>query len=151
MNPQDFETAGSFPTADIQAQTDGKDLRVNHSYSVVTPDEDKNEYMVTIRASSLKAWRLKLETLTGKSFPWAETLLAIASLGAGSILSALISNVSLTTAEGMFFYIFLPPVTTAVIVAYCFVRIISNTTADEVASSVLADMPNLNSTESNEK
>lgn len=151
LNPQDFETAGSFPTADIKAQTDGENLTVNHSYSVVTPDEDKKEYMVTIRASSLNSWRKKLETLTGKSFPWAEVLLAVASLGAGSILSALISDVALSTCKGKFFYIFLLPITTAVIVAYCFVRSISNTSADEVASSVLSDMPNMNSSEPNKQ
>jgi len=151
LNPQDFETAGAFPTADIKAQADGENLIVNHSYAVVTPDEDKKEYMVTIRASSLNSWREKLEKLTGKSFPWSEVLLAVASLGAGSILSALISDVALSTLKGKFFYIFLPPITAAVIVAYCFVRSISNTSADEVASSVLSDMPNMNSSEPNKQ
>ncbi|ERP32018.1 hypothetical protein [Chitinivibrio alkaliphilus] len=122
MNPEDFDNTTSFPAADIKAETDGADMKVNHSYSVVTPDKEKKDFMITIRASALKGWREKLTTLRASSFPWAEILLAFSSLGVGAILSSLLSDVALSTLTGKFFFIILPPLTCGAIVAYLFVR-----------------------------
>lgn len=143
MNPEDFDTSTSFPTADIKAETTGADMRVNHSYPVVTPDKEKNDYMIAIRASALKGWRQKLSTLKTNSFPWAEVLLAFSSLGVGAILSSLLSDVTLTSSKGKFFFVLLPPLTVATIVAYLFVRKIETVSASSIADTLLEDMPNM--------
>lgn len=143
MNPEDFDTTTSFPAADIKAEIDGADMKVNHSYSVVTPDKEKKDFMITIRASALKGWREKLTTLRASSFPWAEILLAFSSLGVGAILSSLLSDVTLSTLKGKFFFIVLPPLTFGGIVAYLFVRHIETVSASSVAETLLADMPNM--------
>lgn len=133
----------SFPAADIKAQIKDDDLKVQHSYSVVTPEKDKNDFMITIRASEIRGWRAKLTTLTKNKFPYAEVLLAASSLGFGAILSALLSNTSLQTGMGKFFFVFLPPVTAALTVAYLFVRKGENASAASVANTLLTEMPNM--------
>ena len=147
LKPEEFETAISFPVADIHAQTDGVDMRVNHSYPVVTPDEDKKEFIVAIRASSLRSWRLRLSTLNGKKIPWPEFFLAVSSLGIGSILSAIASDVKLATFKGTFFYLILPPITVGVIVSYIFVRRIENVSVSSVVNALLSDIPNMDNSE----
>lgn len=143
MNPEDFDTTTSFPAADIKAETTGDDMKVNHSYPVVTPEKEKNDFMVTVRASALKGWRDKLCTLQVASFPWAEALLALSSLGVGAILSALLSDVTIDQPTGKFFFVVLPPLSTAALVAYFFVRDRETTSAASVAEALLADMPNM--------
>ncbi len=141
MNPEDHDTSTGFPAADIEVHGDGSDLRVKHSYAVVTPDADKTDFMVTIRASSLRSWRSKLNQLAFSSFPWAEVLLALSSLGIGAILSAWVADIALSTDKGKFFFVLVPPVTTAMIVGYLFVRKIQGSTAGAVASTILDEMP----------
>lgn len=143
MNPEDFDSTTSFPAADIKAEASGSDMKVSHSYSVVTPDKEKNDFMITIRASALKGWREKLTSLKSSSFPWAEVLLSFSSLGAGAILSSLLSDVVLSTAKGKFFFVVLPPLTFGAIVAYLFVRHIETVSASSVAATLLEDMPNM--------
>jgi len=144
LKPEEFETSASFPAADIKAQNDGEDMHINHSYPVVTPDIDKNEFMVTIRASSLRAWQNKLSKLKSKLFPWAEILLAASSLCLGAILSAIVSDISISTTKGKFFYVILPPLAAAAIVAYFFVRHTENLSTSVIAETLLDEMPNIN-------
>ncbi|MFM5564244.1 hypothetical protein ACET8P_17540 [Aeromonas veronii] len=143
MNPEDFDCTTSFPAADIKAEANGSDMKINHSYPVITPDKEKNDFMITIRASTLKGWREKLTTLKASSFPWAELLLAFSSMGIGAILSSLCSDITISTAIGKFFFIVLPPLTFGAIVAYLFVRHIETASASSVAETLLEDMPNM--------
>lgn len=144
LNPDDFASAAAFPVADIKAEVSGNDVKMNHSYPVVTPDRDRNEFMVTIRASSLEGWRERLKKLKRRSFPWAEVLLALSSLGFGAILSALISNVGLDTPVGIFFYIVLLPITVGALVAYVFVRHNETESASSIATELLNEIPKMN-------
>lgn len=148
INPEEFSSAQSMPTADIKAVTEGDgDIKVQHSYKLVNSKNDENDYLVSVRASLIAGWRVKLNKLTKTKFPWAEMLLAIASLGAGAIASAVISGVSLigksnaVDGVGFFFYVITPPITLTCLVAYFFVRHIEVESAKSVATALLDEIP----------
>ncbi|CAH7233005.1 conserved hypothetical protein [Vibrio chagasii] len=141
INPEEFNSVQSMPTADIKAVAEDGDVTVQHSYKLVNSAKDENDYLVSVRASLIAGWRSKLGALKDSKFPWAEMLLAIASLGAGAIASAIISGVKLSDSVGLFFFVITPPITIGCFVAYFFVRHIEVESAKSVATSVLEEMP----------
>ncbi|EVT83465.1 hypothetical protein [Vibrio parahaemolyticus] len=142
INPEQFSSARSMPTADIKAvASDNGDITLQHSYKLVNSPVDESDYVVPLRASIMLGWRSKLEKLTTKKFPWAEVLLAMASLGAGAIASSIISGVKLADNLGVLFYVVTPCITLGAIVAYFFVRHIEMVSSSTVAQAILDEMP----------
>jgi hypothetical protein len=138
----DFDTSSTLPAADIKANMKEDELTVTHDYPVVTPNEEKAEFIIQVRASKLKSWRDDLGKLTKPRFPWAEVLLTLASLGWGGIIGAMGSNIEYSSIRGKLFYTALPMAAVGTTVAYFFVRKNENTSAESIAASILSEIPN---------
>lgn len=143
MNPEEFDTTASFPTADMVAQTDGGDKTIHIELPVKIPDKDKNDYIINIRGSELKGWREKLAKLKEKPFPWAEVYLAASSSGFGASLSSLLSEQSIGTTKGIIFFVLIPILATAGFAAYLHLRKLETVSATFIADILLEEMPNM--------
>lgn len=152
VGPEDFDDLNkSLPTADIKATIEENEIYQQHTYPILPTVQDSEDYMYSIRVSTLDRWRSKINNLIKNKFPWHELLLAISTLLAGAILSALISNIKLNTDLGILFYVVLPPIFLATLVAYFFVRYNSVHSPTEQLSEVKDELEVLvKSTKNNE-
>ncbi|OEH84281.1 hypothetical protein BHU72_10730 [Desulfuribacillus stibiiarsenatis] len=134
------ETVSSLPVADVVLKSDNSVVTTSYQYEVKQPEEDKNDFIVEVKASKLKRVREKLELLTSDRFPLYELFLGISSTCLGAFLSALASDIQLTTRKGQFLFIFCPIVAMGTGVAYLFLRYISILKPKIIATDLLVEI-----------
>jgi len=134
------ETAISLPVADIVLNNESGGVTTSYRFPVKQPDEDRNDFIVEIRASKLKKVRDKLEILSNEKFPLHEVLLGIATSSLGAFLGGLASDIPLTTIIGKIFYVGCPVIFAGTGVAYFFVRYINLTLPKIVARGLLEEI-----------
>jgi hypothetical protein len=131
-----------LPAADIQAQQPpvGSSL-VHQSFPVRQPEEDSSEFLVRVRASTLRRVRTKLGELAEVPFPLSELLLGLSTLAIGTFLGALTADVTAGTAKAVFFYTVLPVVGVSSLVAYLLLRRGSQSDTHRVGNDALSELP----------
>lgn len=153
---QNPPTATVVPAADVVAPPKEVGPIVHQSFPVRQPREDANEIMVPVRGRLLRRIRGKLSKLAETSFPWPEALLGIATLSFGGTLGAMASSLpwavvsgaaAAPTALSIVFYVALPVVGFAAGVGFIMLRHFSSHKASEIASAILEDLPDPDSTE----
>lgn len=147
IDPDTFDNRViSLPVADIVAKIDGEKLVQQHNYTVIPTADDQNDFMISIRANSLRKWRAKLGQISVINFPWAEILLAIAAIIIGATLSAIISGVELDSIKGIFFYVVLPPIGAASFISQIFIRSSSTAKSSQIARDLIEEIPDPHTT-----
>ena len=137
-------TVESIPAADITAEVTSGQLTTTRTYAVKQLGEDQNDFMLYVEASKLHKCRRKLQSITEVSFPIAEVLLGVATLCAGASLGALTTDIKLDSSKGMIFFILLPVVAVGCTVAFAFYRHYTAKSAAQIATDVLAELPDPN-------
>ena len=130
-----------LPSSDFTA--DELPERIEYqAYPVRKPEEDLNDFLIQVRASTLRRCRSRLVQLSHSTFPWHEVLLGISSLTAGAYLGALTSdNISKNSSQAIFFFTILPIIAVAAFVAYLFLRRSTLKESSEIGGEVLAELP----------
>lgn len=134
-------SAKELPAADVTAPAGSAGAIVNQSFPVRQPEQDLDEFLIQVRASTLKRCRRHLERIRRGKLPWHEILLAFSSLSYGAVLGAVPANIPLGTPKWYFFFVALPVVGTGTAVAYFFKRKEAGPDASTVAGEVLEDLP----------
>lgn len=112
----------SLPVADTHAPGLEGSPFVTQQFPVRHPADYRNEFLVQVRASSLREARVRLEELSSQGLPWREAALGFSMLAAGAALSAWASGVRIDTAKGALFFVLMPVISSASFVAYMFLR-----------------------------
>lgn len=135
-----IETASSLPVADATLSTNSKIVTTNYEYPVKQAEEDKNDFIVEVKASKLRKVRSKLELLANERFPLYECLLGIASAFLGAFLSGLASDMVLNSSKGIIIFIVCPIVATGTGVAYFYQRRISVNPPKVLINDIMDDL-----------
>jgi hypothetical protein len=123
---------------------------VHQSYPLRQPEEDANEILVSVRGRVLRRTRRQLSSLAANRFPWPESLLGAATLCLGGFLGALGSslpwafvkdNVGLPTGRAILFYVILPVLGAAALVAFFCIRHFGSQSASDIARAILDELP----------
>lgn len=118
---------------------------------VRVPEEERNEFVVEVRASPLRRARQLLERIADQESSWTEPLLAASTLAWGGTLSAIVAGVGLGGWRTLFFYTFLPIVGAGAGVGWWLVRTTGNRAASELARRSLDALPDPENTYSKEE
>lgn len=144
-DPDFGSTAVGLPAADVRfesAEKNGSDKNfTTHTFPVRTPEEDRGDFLIQVRASTLKKCRRRLKGLADAGFPWAEVMLALSSLAIGATLGALPSDIPASYLRYKFFFFFLPPLAASSLVGFIFLRRLPATNGGATARDVLEDLP----------
>ena len=127
-----------LPVAYYTAPMGSANAIVQQSFPVRQPEQDINEFIIQVRASTLIRSRRHLERIRTNKLPWHEILLALSSLSWGAVLGAIPANIPLGVWKWYFFFVFLPVVGVGTAVAYFFKRREAGPEASAVAGEVLA-------------
>lgn len=114
-----FDDTSNVPTGNIS--TDGAvELRQTNT-NVVKFEQKKESVMVDSR--NIKKPHSICEDVNSQRFPWADVMLSVASLFAGTFISAIISGISLDgSVKSVVFYILSPVIAVGCGVAFFFTR-----------------------------
>lgn len=112
----------SLPVADTHAPDLEGSPFVTQQFPVRHPADYRNEFLVPVRASSLREARGRLQELSSQRLPWRELALGLSTLAAGAALSAWASGVHIDTAKGALFFVLMPVIASCSLVAYMFLR-----------------------------
>lgn len=134
-------SAASMPAADVQARTDQSESLVHQAFPVRQPAVDADEFLVQVRASTLRRCRSRLANTAVRPFPWHELLLGTCTLSMGGVIGAVASGVEFSSIGGMFFYALLPALGAGTGVAYLFQRARHFSDPQRVMREVLEDLP----------
>lgn len=132
--------ASPLPAAEIKAATTTENVEYQ-ACPVRVPEEDLNDFIVKVRASTLTRCRTKLEQISEPNFPWHEMALGASTLAAGGFLGALPASMTAGTLGAIFFYTVFPIIAVASIVAYFFLRGLPIYEPASVVKDVLLEMP----------
>lgn len=127
--------------ADVSALAATAETVVHQAYPVKKPQEEHDEFMLQVRASTLSRARHKTAELARGGFPWAEVLLSVSSLAWGGLLGAIPAALKWEDVLGKIFYLALPIVGTGTLVAYILLRWNSVVDVRRVANAILDDLP----------
>jgi hypothetical protein len=119
----------------------GEGSQVTYTFPIRQPAEDFNDFQVGIRASVLRRSRARLESIGDQRFPFSELLLGVSTLAAGGSFSAIVSGVSLSSWRGVLFFVLFPVIAVGCGVAYGMLRHFTPRATQQVAVSVLEDLP----------
>lgn len=149
MDDDDFPkpTAVSIPAADFQAPPPNRDLAIKQAFPVRQSREDRDDFIVAVRASVLRRCRGKLASLKTRANVSTELLLAAGTSSLGASLSALASGVTLRDPSGTFFFVALPAVGFGSLVAYALCRDHSTRSANDAATDILSELPEPDTTQ----
>jgi hypothetical protein len=143
-------SASPTPAADVIVTPASAGPIIHQSFPVRQPEEDANEIMIGIRARVLRRIRNRLGKLAKPAFPWPDMLIGIATLCLGSWLGALASNLPWAvvnkgeiepTIRAIIFYVIMPVLGVASLVAFFCIKHLFGQRASDVASSVLEELP----------
>jgi hypothetical protein len=131
----------SIPAADVAAPLSTVGTIVHQSFSVKQPAEDSAEFIMHVRASSLRRARTKLAQLAHARFPWPELLLGLATLALGATLGAIPAKLEFGSPLGIFFYTAMPVLGCSGLVAYLFLRRSTLVDVHLIANEALSEIP----------
>ncbi len=133
--------AQPVPAADVTVPPADGGSVVHQAYPLKQPEEEASEFIVQVRASTLRRTRRRLGSLVVVKFPWPEVLLGLATLCTGGALGAIASNVEWNCWKAKIFYLILPIIAVGAGVAYVMLRHLVPQAASSVAQDVLEDLP----------
>ncbi|MEM5018636.1 hypothetical protein WKH31_20305 [Metabacillus indicus] len=116
------ETASSLPMADAKMDPTNGNGVTSYYYQVKQPNEEKNDFLIEVRASKLRNIRRKVSQLADSRFPWHELLLGVSTTSLGAFFSGLLSDISLSSTKGIFVFILCPVIAMGAGVGYLFKR-----------------------------
>jgi len=131
----------TIPAADLKVETQGDIKTETCTYPLRQPQEDKEDFFIRVRASTLKRCRRQLLKIRKNKFPFGEFLLAIFTLCFGAVIGAWLAGIKMNDYRAFSFYIILPVTGAVCLVAYIFYRKMSVQNPAEIASEILADLP----------
>lgn len=137
------DSARLMPAADITAPHAGSNVTTTQrSLPVKLPEKDAGDFVIEVNASDLRRIRRTVESCRECTLPRHDLLLGLACLFAGSAMSAVISQVALSSWQGVLFYILAPVVATGALVWYLCDRRLDSISASRLANDLLAEIPN---------
>jgi hypothetical protein len=143
----DFEIyAKALPAADIKAEKPTGDVYAMRTFPIRIPNEDREDFVIEIRASQIVKSRRRLQKLARFQFPTSELLLGVASLLLGATFGSLVSDISLLELRGIWFFIIFPIIGCSALVAYFFLRRHDNMQSSEIAEEILSELPDPSNT-----
>lgn len=126
---------------DVIAPAGDTGQSITQKFPMRQAPSDKNDFMVQVRASSLRRCRTRLQSLSTSPVNWSDLFLALATLGLGAYLGALASAVKWDSSLGVWLLAFSPGGGAAFFVAFLFSRKASQKSAKEAADFVLEELP----------
>jgi len=129
------------PVVYIQVNQTQQGMTMTQTYPVRITEDDKNDFIVQIRASVLRRNRTKLTRLRNLKFSYGEVLLGTSTLLLGASLSGLASKVELNSILGIIFYLIFPLISIGTAVAYGFYRKYSLENVVDIAQDMLDELP----------
>lgn len=139
-------SAISLPAADVSASTTAVESVAYEAYPVRKPEEELNDFIVQVRASTLTRCRTKLTQISHQHFPWRELALAISTLAAGAYLGTIPDKIKTGTFQSTIFHTVLPAIAAAAFVAYIFLYRSEVKRPEDTVSAVLNELPDPNKT-----
>jgi hypothetical protein len=137
-----IDTTVIEPVASVTIQeSDSEELSTTHIYPVRVPENYKNDFLVSLRASDIKKVRKICREEQKNRFPWHELCLGLSTSFLGIFFGALASNVELKSFKGIIFYIVGLVISTSSFVAYVFFRKDSIKSINELSNSVNEYLP----------
>lgn len=130
----------ALPVADVTIPSSADKIEYV-AYPIRNPEEDLNDFKVTVRASTLTKCRTKLTQISNPPFPWYELALGISSLATGAFLGALPVNLDKKTILPMLFNSIAPIIAASAFVAYFFLRRTALNDPARVACDLLTELP----------
>lgn len=144
-DPLDFKASvDSLPAADIKAsdaQNQDSPFFTKRTFPVRITNEDREDFIMEIRASQLSKARGRLEKMSKSQFPWHELLLAVATTSLGAFLGGLAGNLVLTDDIGIIFLVIFPIIGAATFVAYFLLRKFEPINFSHSAQEILSELP----------
>jgi len=140
----DFQpSVESLPAADIKASNvqNQSSVFATRAFPVRVPNEEREDFIIEIRASQLSKPRVRLEKMSKSKFPWYELLLGTSTTLLGSTLGGWAGNMSLTDSKGFVFLVLFPIIGVAAFVAYFFLRQIEVINFSDSAQEILSELP----------
>lgn len=132
----------SLPAADVTIPRDrGSDGVITKQFPIRVPEVERNEFMVSVRASSLKRARKRILLMQPESFPWHDLALAICTLSIGSFLGALAADIKPDEWKYIFFYSLMPVVGSGSGISYFFLRKKPTVEIRQHIEELLIDVP----------
>lgn len=130
-----------MPAADVRAPVD-QGVQVEHqAFPVRQPEVDRNEFLVKVRASTLRRCRTLISGIKPTAFPWHELALGVATTCYGGFLGALPADLKSGSWTEIFFYRLLPIIGTGAAVCFLFLRRDTAKAAASLAFQALEDLP----------
>lgn len=118
-----FDNTTDMPAADTVIISSGNEnATTDYQYIVRRPEEYENDFMVEVRASSLRKIRNIIVPAKNQKFSFHELFLSISFLCLGATISALSTGILLDSLEGRLLYILCPVISTGTLVSYIFIK-----------------------------
>ena len=131
----------NIPAADIRATASGEKVTRLREFEVRQTAEDRNDFVVEVRASVLRRARDRLGDLAhGRDF-WPELLLAAATLLLGSALGAWQAGMACDAKRAPLFYVAFPVAGAVALTAYVAIRLFGGRMERATATSIMDDLP----------
>ena len=130
----------NIPAADVLPAPDPTEIAYQ-AFPVRSPEDDINDFIVKVKASTLRRCRARLTDIKPKKFPYGEVSLGVATMAWGAVLGALPAGIKPDTWQAIFFFNLLPVLATAATVGYLFLRHFSAVDYTQRAQEVLDQLP----------
>lgn len=124
------------PTADISLVQDKNGVIQTESYPVIPKPNVENDYAIPVKMSDLTIIKDGATKLCKSKCKWDEITIGIATMGFGSTLSAIASNVQLNTSGGKIFYIIIPIISFSLSVFVIMFKIMKSQTTKNYAKHI---------------
>lgn len=143
FEPIDTTTNSTVASVSISDSETGETKKTtSYTYPVVQPEEYKNEFMISLRASDIRKVKKICSKAQKSQFPFHELLLGLSTTLIGCTLGALGSGIHLSSFAGVIFYILCPIIATGTFVSYIFIRKSSIKDINELVENVEEYIPN---------
>lgn len=126
----------SKPSADIILAPDEKGIVQSESFPVIPRNNSKNDFMRPVKMSDIIKINDIARNQKRKQFGWDELGIGITTLGFGSSLSALASNLQLNGALGIVFYIISPVVSFSCLIFVIMYKVLRREKATRTADMI---------------
>jgi len=138
--PPPRKVAVLVPVAEVNLGSKGEPATVSQTYPVFWPKQDANDPRFYISGSQLRRWRRGMQEAQRAPSIMTEVLLAIGTLAIGGALSAAAAGVRLESDGGLWFFVVLPVVGAASIVAFILLRYHEAKSVGRASSDVIAEI-----------
>ena len=128
--------AQSMPTADISLVEDEKGVTQTESYPVIPKKNDSGDFVRPVKMSDLKRIDAEMISLKAGKIQWDELATAVAMLGFGASISALMSDVLIDSTLGVIFYVATPIVSFSAVMFVVMYKIMKKKTGLTAAEAI---------------